>query len=176
MNPSPPTAASPAATSPGAGNGTAAEHPALDALDEALLEIRRLVRRPGYRARLLGSLAAPVDVGTVRVLRAVERSADASPCIGDIAARLDVDHSTASRLIDQQVTSGYLERGRDPQDRRRSTLALTNEGRHLLAEVTAVRRDLLAEVTADWTDDEVAELAALLERLRAGFLALEREQ
>jgi DNA-binding MarR family transcriptional regulator len=164
--PAPPTPARPRAT-----DGP----PLLDALDEALLEIRRLVRRPGYRARFLGSLHAPIDVGTVRVLRAIERTGGKAPSIGDLAERLDVDPSTASRLVDQQVTAGYLERSRCTDDRRRWTLRLTDRGRALLDEVTAVRRGLLAEVTAAWDDAEVATLAALLERLREGFLQLERD-
>jgi DNA-binding MarR family transcriptional regulator len=173
MTPVPPPA--PPSPEPAVAAAGAGERPVLDALDEALLEIRRLVRRPGYRARFLGSLHDPVDVGTVRVLRAVERSGDAAPCVGDIAARLDVDPSTASRLVDQQVSAGYLERARSPEDRRRTALQLTRTGRALLAEATTVRRSLLAEVTASWDDDEVAALAAMLERLREGFLDLERE-
>jgi DNA-binding MarR family transcriptional regulator len=168
MTPAPPA---PASARPDAAD----ERPLLDALDEALLEIRRLVRRPGYRARFLGSLHAPVDVGTVRVLRAVERQGGTAPSVGVLADRLDVDPSTASRLVDQQVTAGYLERSRCTDDRRRWTLRLTDDGRALLDEVTAVRRGLLAEVTAAWDDEEIATLATLLERLREGFLQLERD-
>jgi DNA-binding MarR family transcriptional regulator len=139
-----------------------------------LLEIRRLVRRPGYRRRFLDSLHTSTDVGTVRVLRAVERAGDPAPCVGDVADRLDIDPSTASRLIDQQVTAGYLARARHPRDRRRTTLELTEAGRDLLAEVTEVRRDLLAEVTRDWDRAEVATLVTLLDRLRDGFVTLEQ--
>jgi DNA-binding MarR family transcriptional regulator len=148
--------------------------PELDALDEALLEIRRLVRRPGYRQRFLDSLHTTTDVGTVRVLRAVERAGDAAPCVGDVAERLDVDPSTASRLIDQQVSAGYLARARSPHDRRRTNLELTEAGRDLLTEATEVRRDLLAEVTRDWDRAEVTTLVSLLDRLRAGFVTLEQ--
>jgi DNA-binding MarR family transcriptional regulator len=168
-----PPAADPADARPAA--PSAHRHaPELDALDEALLEIRRLVRRPGYRRRFLDSLHTSTDVGTVRVLRAVERAGDPAPCVGDVAERLDVDPSTASRLIDQQVTAGYLARTRSPHDRRRTTLELTDPGRDLLAEVTEVRRDLLAEVTRDWDRTEVATLVALLDRLREGFATLEQ--
>jgi DNA-binding MarR family transcriptional regulator len=148
--------------------------PELDALDEALLEIRRLVRRPGYRRRFLDSLHTPTDVGTVRVLRAVERAGEVAPCVGDVAERLDVDPSTASRLIDQQVSAGYLARARSQHDRRRTTLELTAAGRDLLTEATEVRRDLLAEVTLTWDRTEVTTLVRLLDRLRADFATLEQ--
>lgn len=172
-SPSPQIDAHAAAATPASGRHRHA--PELDALDEALLEIRRLVRRPGYRRRFLDSLHTPTDTGTVRVLRAVERAGDPGPCVGDVAERLDVDPSTASRMIDQQVTAGYLARTRSAEDRRRTTLGLTDAGRDLLAEITEVRRDLLAEVTRDWDRDEVTTLVRLLDRLRESFTGLEQQ-
>jgi DNA-binding MarR family transcriptional regulator len=44
-------------------------------------------------------------------------------------------------------------------------LALTERGEGLLERVTEVRSALLAELTADWTADDIATLATLLERL-----------
>jgi DNA-binding MarR family transcriptional regulator len=153
---------------------------ALASLDAALLDVRRLGRRPGYRSRLLAAVGDAIDISTVRVLRAVERGhgsgggdADGGICVGDVAARLEVDPSTASRLVDQQVTTGYLQRQRCATDRRRSTLTLTDAGRTVLAEVTGARLDLLAEVTADWSEHEVATLATALDRLRLGFARIE---
>jgi DNA-binding MarR family transcriptional regulator len=154
---------------------------ALASLDAALLDVRRLGRRPGYRSRLLAAVGDAIDISTVRVLRAVERGhgggegdgGAAGICVGDVATRLEVDPSTASRLVDQQVTAGYLERQRSATDRRRSTLTLTDAGRTVLAEVTGARLDLFAEVTADWSEHEVATLATALDRLRLGFARIE---
>ncbi len=150
------------------------DHPCpLPDLDDALFDIQRLVRRPGYRSRLLAELGSQVELSTVRVLRAVERAGSQPPCIGDIADRLLVDPSTASRFVDQQVDAGYLTRERRPDDRRRSQLVLTEAGRALLDEVSNARRDLLAEVTADWDDADLRELSELLTRLRESFDQLE---
>jgi DNA-binding MarR family transcriptional regulator len=155
---------------------TDAARTALAALDAALLDVRRLGRRPGYRARLLAAVGDEVDASTVRVLRAVERQEPRGEvCVGDVATQLEVDPSTASRLVDQQVTAGYLARARSDQDRRRSTLQLTEAGRALLGEVTVARLDLLDEVTADWSTDDVAELASALDRLRLAFARIERD-
>ncbi len=143
------------------------------ALDDALFDLQRLTRRPGYRAELLARLGSRVEFSTVRVLRAVQRARQQPPSIGDIAERMLIDPSTASRLVDQQVDAGYLVRQRHPQDGRRSQLALTDAGRDLLREVTAARRELLTEVTQAWDPEDLERLGDLLGRLTADFHQLE---
>lgn len=167
-----PTSAATSTPTPSPSGGRASDA-SLTALDDALFDIQRVVRRPGYRARLLAALRIRIELSTVRVLRAVERSGASAPCIGDIADRLLVDPSTASRFVDQQVASGYLERRRDPTDGRRTQLVLTTDGRDLLDEVTAARRHLLAEVTTDWDPADLDHLSTLLVALREDFDLLE---
>lgn len=154
---------------------TTLEPTLLTDLDDALFDIQRIARRPGYRARILAALDAPVELSTVRVLRAVERACDTTPSVGDIAERLTIDPSTASRLVDQQVAAGLLHRHRDPKDGRRSRLTLSDAGRALLDEVTDVRRQLLAEVTAGWDATDLDRLGDLLVRLRDDFDRLESQ-
>ena len=149
--------------------------PRLDALDRALLEVRRLVNRPGYRKRLLGPLGRRVELSTVRVLHAVDQ-ADRAPSIGEVAATLAIDPSTASRLVDQRVAEGLLERSPDPDDRRRAVLSITGPGRALLAELATSRRLMLEDVTEGWSADDVRTLEQLLSRLVGGFRALEDDR
>lgn len=59
-----------------------------------------------------------------------------SVCAKELARRIDLSLSRASRLIDQMVVSGLLVRDCDPEDRRRCTLRLSGKGgdtRHRLA-------------------------------------------
>ena len=147
----------------------------LVSLDHALLEVRRLVNRPGYRRRLLGPLGRRVELSTVRVLHAVDQ-APRSPSIGAVASVLAIDPSTASRLVDQRVADGLLERSPDPEDRRRAVLRLTPAGAALLEELAASRREMLDEVTADWTATDRRALERLLVRLVDGFRELEEDE
>lgn len=176
MTPSPaPTSAPAAAAAP--------RRLDLQRLDDALVQVRRLLHRPGYRRRLRASLPDDVELTTLRVLRAVERAEDAAPTsgdvaapsIGDVAETLDVDPSTASRFIETAHADGLLDRRTCERDRRRSRLYLTPDGRDLLGRATLARREVLAEVTDGWSDEEVATLGALLERLRDGFARLEAQ-
>ena len=140
-------------------------------LDRALLEVRRLVNRPGYRRRLLGPLGRRIELSTVRVLHAVDQ-APTPPSIGTVAATLAIDPSTASRLVDQRVTEGLLSRSPDPDDRRRLVLTLTPAGRAMLDELAASRTTMLEEVTADWTSADIVALEQLLLRLTTDFAIL----
>lgn len=148
------------------------EHHELVGLDHALLEVRRLVNRPGYRRRLLGPLGRRVELSTVRVLHAVDQ-ADTPPSIGEVAATLAIDPSTASRLVEQRVIDGLIDRSPDPDDRRRTTLRLTDRGRGLLAELATSRREMLDDVTCAWPRTDVHELERLLGLLVTGFRTLE---
>jgi DNA-binding MarR family transcriptional regulator len=141
-------------------------------LDRALLEIRRLVNRPGYRRRLLGPLGRRIELSTVRVLHAVDQ-APTPPSIGGVATILAIDPSTASRLVEQRVTEGLLERSPDPEDRRRTVLRLTPAGTALLEELAVSRTGMLDEVTSGWSSADVRRFIELLHRLSDGFEAYE---
>ena len=47
----------------------------------------------------------------------------------DIAKDFGISKQAASKLVDTLVIRGYVERGTDPEDRRRLTLELTERGR-----------------------------------------------
>lgn len=114
----------------------------------------------------MDSLGVSVAPGTLRVLRAVERSADLpGPFMGDIAESLAVDASTATRLVEQAAREGFLEKRPDTTDQRRVALRLTRRGRSLLTKANKVRHDLLDEVTSDWPAGDLHKLASLLGRL-----------
>ena len=147
----------------------------LDALDDALVGLRRAQQRPGYRRQLLAGLAREVELATLRLLRVVQRQ-DGDPSIGKVAEVLVIDPSTASRVVDRAVSAGLLERRTCADDRRRSRLRLTDDGERVLDDVNRRRRELLAEVTASWDEADVKQLVTLLQSLVAELDALEGTQ
>lgn len=137
----------------------------LVALDDMLSSVRRLLQRPGYRARFFEALGASVPPRVLRLLRAVERAGPGEQGLGAVAATLVVDISTASRVADEAERAGLLRRERDPADGRRTVLALTGSARALLERADRVRIALLDEVTAGWQTTDLRDLALALERL-----------
>ena len=113
----------------------------LTALDDLLVAVRLVAQRPGYRRRLLAGLEIPGGVTTIRLLRAVEaHSVGPTPSIGDIATRLAVEHSTASRSVDAAVKNGLLSKHSCKEDLRRTRLELTARGRSVLSKTSARRK------------------------------------
>jgi DNA-binding MarR family transcriptional regulator len=49
--------------------------------------------------------------------------------VGKVAKDFGISKQAASKLVDALVVRGYVERGTDPEDRRRLTLELTERGR-----------------------------------------------
>lgn len=146
----------------------------LDQLDDLLSGLRLAVQRPGYRRRLLAGLGAPGGVTGLRVLRAVQvLSTDGSPSIKDVAARLAVEHSTASRAVDSAVREGLLRKQPCADDQRRIRLELTPDSEDLLARTGARRTELLATITRGWEQADLDRLIELLEGLQNGYDRLE---
>lgn len=137
--------------------------PALADLDAALIGLRRLWAAP---PRLPDPALGSVERSTVWVVDAMDRLEHLSEVtVADLAAALDVAHSTASRLIDRAETAGCVTRERSDRDARRTVVRVTPSGRGLAIAARTARTDYLAGMTADWTPEQRATLAELLSRL-----------
>lgn len=134
-------------------------------LDLALTRLRRFWHRPQLKARVFAELGPAVTPTRYTVVRAVATAETDHACVGDVAAALDVDASTASRFVADAVAVGYLDRSVCEDDRRRSRLCVTPEGEALLDRGAQIRLGLLAEVTADWSAEDITTLTGLLARL-----------
>ncbi|MGE2690514.1 MarR family winged helix-turn-helix transcriptional regulator [Mycolicibacterium pulveris] len=146
-------------------------HSRYDQLDDLLTRIAIARQRPSWRRRVLDGSGQMVNASTLRVLRAVEQCQQlgAGASVGDVADFMAVEHSTASRSVAAVVSAGLLTKTFAADDQRRCALVLTDEGRNALATVAERRRDLVAEMIADWPDADVDTLVVLLGRLTDAF-------
>jgi len=105
--------------------------------------------------------------GAPALIRMVEALSSASEplSVSRLAEAIGVDQPRASRLVQQGVDRGWVRREADPDDARRTRIALTPEGARLFRGVRGERREALARALAAFTDDESAELARLLTKL-----------
>jgi len=87
----------------------------------------------------------------------------------DLAQRLALPAPLATRVADELVARGLVERFGDPSDRRRVVLGLTEQGRTALEAVHSEAEQLVSAVLLRMTE---AETTALLVGLRALLRAL----
>jgi len=66
-----------------------------------------------------------------------------APTIGDLAEVLQLRHHSTVELVHRAEAAGLVRAHRDPKDRRRQLLELTDDGRDRLATLTRQHRDEL---------------------------------
>lgn len=102
----------------------------------------------------------------------VRSSACSSPSSGghgtgsQRARRCDRRRSAARvRLVSQGVELGLLRREADPDDARRTLIALTDKGRAITNRFRGAQRENVDQALSTFTEEERAQLASLLTRL-----------
>lgn len=99
-----------------------------------------------------------------RLLEALA-AASAPLSVSEIAEAVGVDQPRASRLVQQAAEMGLLRREADPDDARRTRVALTDHGLAIVRGFRGERRTAIDAALGAFTDDERAELARLLTKL-----------
>ncbi|SNT61677.1 DNA-binding transcriptional regulator, MarR family [Actinomadura meyerae] len=175
-----------AAPDPGAStaaDGAPDEHahdPALADIAMALFHLRRVWAKPDLMRRIRAQTSAcadgrPLQLSNLMVVNAVAALSAAGPpedsagrpgevTVGAVAERLEIDPSTASRLVGHAIDAGLVSRRPSPVDARRANLGLTEAGQRVKRVADRSRRDYLDALMAGWSADERAEFARLLSR------------
>lgn len=135
------------------------------AIDLALFRLRRIWARP-LRTRRLGDPQRPVQMSNVMVVHAVHKLSLEVPevTVGAVAEQLDVDPSTASRLVNDAIGAGFVAREESEVDARRARLLLSPAGRRVLEVVVRSRRAYLDGLITDWDETDREVFARLLTR------------
>ncbi len=103
---------------------------------------------------VLGRLALAPDEGSLSVT--------------DLARQVAISPSRVSRVVDELVRAGYIERRACSTDARVSYCAITDAGRDVLAEASSTFDEAIRQHFLDaLSDDEVAQLGAIWTKLLA---------
>jgi len=139
----------------------------VDTLDRAFRRLRKSMLRPPAGLVPVPSLGRPLDMAKIFACDAVAELSETSSAVSvkDVAATLDLEHSTVSRLLGEVEDDGLITRGIDPADRRRTTVALTDLGRAVVADATAMSRFFTRILLEEWDRHDVEELTRLMSRL-----------
>lgn len=146
---------------------------AIGQIDLAIFRLRRIWQKPSLNRQLRaaqGDDSARIHLSNIFVVHAIARVAaecDTEITIGAVADRLDVDPSTASRLVAGAIDAGMVTRRSSAVDARRAQLTLTDEGRAVLGHAAKVRRDYIGGLMTDWTPEDRDTFARLLTEFSA---------
>lgn len=138
---------------------------ALDDAGRALFRLGRMFDRQRVRRVLAQSTGGSVELSRILAVQAVEaglEEPEAEVTVGAVAERLEVDQSTASRLVADTIRDGYLSRATSEADGRRSRLELTEAGRRLAEDSRRYQRSVFEDLTRGWPAGEREEFARLL--------------
>jgi DNA-binding MarR family transcriptional regulator len=139
----------------------------VDTLDRAFRRLRKSMLRPPAGQVPVPALGRPLDMAKIFACDAVAELAETSRTVSvkDVAATLDLEHSTVSRLLGEVEDDGLIVRGVDAADRRRTTIELTDLGRAVVADATAMSRFFTRVLLAEWSAQDVQDLSRLISRL-----------
>jgi DNA-binding MarR family transcriptional regulator len=127
--------------------------------------------------RLVASLQPSSGVPlTPTKLHALDVLAEKGGCrIGDLARRLGLDDTTATRLVDRLETAGLASRKSEEGDRRAIVVGLTSAGEKLVRQTHARRQRFFQDVLAALEPDEQDELVRLTAKAAAALQSRSEE-
>ncbi|MGW1208431.1 MarR family winged helix-turn-helix transcriptional regulator [Streptomyces sp. NPDC002499] len=138
-------------------------------IERALTRITYLSTRSRQHERLMALAGVPLDRAAVALLRQVADSEPLRP--GELANRLGVEASHVTRTVQQLQKSGYVDRVPDPVDRRAQRIELTEKGQQAIDRVRDAGSRGMQLALADWSPEELRQLATLFHRMVDDFLA-----
>ncbi|MET7682560.1 MarR family transcriptional regulator [Streptomyces sp. NPDC005423] len=147
---------------------TSPASPEVIEIERALTRITYLSTRARQHDRLMALAGVPLDRAAVALLRQVADSEPLRP--GELANRLGVEASHVTRTVQQLQKAGYVTRVADPDDRRAQRIELTAAGRKAVDQVRDAGARGMQLALADWSADELRQLAGLFHRMVDDFL------
>lgn len=141
----------------------------LHRLDGIFFALRRMVSKPVAASLPVPGIGRQVDLSKVMVCEVLAVAADTPGSepftVKDLATALQLDHSTTSRLATEAEAEGFVTRGSDPDDRRRTTVSLTDLGRAVAVDSAYIRTWFTGSLLADWDPADMTALVDLLTRV-----------
>jgi len=142
--------------------------PVLDAMQHQVAVFAR--RAEQTRLGGVGQARNSMDRAAYLLLNRLDRIGPMG--VKALAAGMGIDSSTVTRQVAPLVDAGLVTRTSHPEDGRAVVLKLSPRGAARLEQVRSSRRDLMALVTKEWSDEERETFCALLTRFNTELLAI----
>jgi len=143
---------------------------AIAAIDAVMGKVRRSIQRRDFSRLILARIDPALEASHLDAIIAiahnpvVNNAPQDEVTVGNIAERLGIDPSRASRISADLVERGYAFRVASQLDARRICLQLTARGERFVTAVRQTKWRIFAGSLARWDERELVTFAALLER------------
>ncbi len=149
------------------------DSPAVREAIAAIVAAQRTIAHSMFQASAPDWIQLDLTMGQLRTLMAL--AADGPLTVSALAERLAIAKPTASILIDHLVQVGDATRTEDPDDRRRTLVALTSTGDELVARLRQGKAERFERWLAAMQPDDLAALTRGMRALAAIAGRAERE-
>lgn len=129
-----------------------------DSVVNAVLAASRLLM--GVSARSLAAVEDSLTLPQFRMLVVLDTRGTMN--LSRLAGQLDVNPSTALRMVDRLAAIGMVERSPHPENRREILIRLTGGGQRVVDDVTDRRRAEIARIVAAVPPEDRADLVRAL--------------
>lgn len=124
-----------------------------------LNKVRRKIHRY-YESRLASFETTPVQFYVLSALWDPEEIR-----FKDLARILDMDGATLTGILDRMEKRGFIERKKDPVDRRSVLVSLTHKSKEIRPQMIDIAQDLDQEFRDKVSDEEFSQLLKILDQL-----------
>ena len=131
----------------------------------------RLLIGRRYIGRLaISRVGAGLELSHLDMLSLVRRLARTQEVtVGALAEHMRLDHSRVSRIVADLVRRGILRREASQEDARRTLVALTPDGIAWLDRMNEVKHEVIGQVLAGWSPEQLRAFADLYDRFVEDF-------
>lgn len=138
-------------------------------LHNTLIDLMGFLSRPQRDTRLIQEAGISLDRALFPLLMGIERHGPIGVVeLADLAGR---DYTTVSRQVTKLESLGLVARRASKVDKRVRAAAITASGRKMATALDKARERLASEVLADWSKQDLRELARLMRRFADDLLA-----
>ena len=139
---------------------------------EALIDLVGFFNQPQNDAVLLREAGVSLDRALFPLLVRIQRRGPLG--VGELADLVGRDYTTVSRQVAKLEILGLVARQSGKTDRRVTEAVVTEEGQAVSKLFDAARERLAQRALADWSEQDMKELARLLRRFTDNFMQRDR--
>jgi DNA-binding MarR family transcriptional regulator len=145
-----------------------------DGLHNALLMIVGTFNRPQRDELLIKESNIQLDRALFPLLIQIGRFGPIG--VVELAERAGRDYTTVSRQVAKLEELGLAQRQKNAKDKRVNEAVITASGKTMTDKIDAARAQIYQHLFENWQDSERNELARLLQKFVADFMAIDRNE